>query len=378
MNQPKKILLLCSASHSLKNFRGDLIKHFIANNYEVYCGGPDFDEISLQDVKDLGGTPVSFNLQRTGVNPLKDYRSIDELKNILEKHKIDLLFPYTIKPVIYGSFAAKKINIPVVSLITGLGFTFSKVTFKAQLLQLITQILYRRALKKNKAIVFQNKDDLQLFLDNKIVTNNQSLHVVNGSGINLDRFSFTPKTKSNQDGVKFVIVGRLLKEKGFQYFMNAAKQLKSAYPKAEFHIIGGVPGNNSSAISKSELNDLNTQGIIIYHGVTHNVPELISQMDVFVLPTYYREGVPRSILEALSTGLPVITTNTPGCKETVIENVNGFLIPPKDEENLVKALKKFLDNPKVINKMSIESRKLAEVKFDVNIINRELLKIIET
>ncbi|WP_289039734.1 glycosyltransferase family 4 protein [uncultured Zobellia sp.] len=377
MNTNKNILILCSASFSLSNFRGDLIKHLLTKGFKVYCGGPDFDENTLKMVRELGGIPVPFNLQRTGLNPLSDYNTIKELKTIMVTHKIDVLFPYTIKPVIYGSFAAKKLGIPVISLITGLGFTFSRVTTKAKVLQSVTEFLYRKALKSNKAVIFQNSDDLELFKNHKIVARNQSLHVVNGSGINLDKFSFKPRRHSSSSAVKFVLVARLMKEKGVELLMNGARELKPHYPNSEFHIIGEPPENSSSAVSKKELEELDRNGTIVYHGKSTNVAKSISELDIFVLPTYYREGVPRSILEALSSGMPIITTMQPGCKETVVEGKNGFLIAPKEEKPLVDAMKYFLDNPGQIEIMGQESRKLAENKFDVNLINSHIFNIIE-
>jgi len=342
----------------------------------VYCGGPDFNENTLSLVEELGGVPVPFHLQRTGLNPISDYNTIKELRSLMDEYKIDILFPYTIKPVIYGSFAAKKLNIPVISLITGLGFTFSRVTTKAKVLQSVTEFLYRKALKSNKAVIFQNSDDLQLFKNHKIVAENQSLHVVNGSGINLEKFAFKPRERSLNSAVKFVLVARLMKEKGVELLMNAARKLKPKYPNSEFHIIGEPPENSSSAVSKKELEELNENGTIVYHGKSMNVAKAISELDIFVLPTYYREGVPRSILEALSCGMPIITTMQPGCRETVLEGRNGFLIPPKEEEPLVEALKYFLDHPEDIEAMGHESRKLAENKFDVHLINKNILDII--
>ena len=377
MNTNKNILILCSASFSLSNFRGDLIKHLLSKGFKVYCGGPDFEESTLNLVRDLGGIPIPFHLQRTGLNPLSDYNTIQELKNLMTEHKIDILFPYTIKPVIYGSFAAKKLGIPVISLITGLGFTFSRVTTKAKVLQSVTEFLYRKALKSNKAVIFQNSDDLQLFKNHKIVAENQSLHVVNGSGINLEKFAFKPRKHSLNSAVKFVLVARLMKEKGVELLMNAARQLKPKYPHSEFHIIGEPPENSSSAVSKKELEELNENGTIVYHGKSMNVAKAISELDIFVLPTYYREGVPRSILEALSSGMPIITTMQPGCKETVLDGKNGFLIAPKEEKPLVEAIKYFLDNPEQIEIMGQESRKLAENKFDVNLSNNDILSIIK-
>ena len=376
MSLKKNILILSSASFSLSNFRGDFVKQLLKEGFKVYCGAPDFSDKTLRLVDEIGGIPVKYNLQRTGLNPFSDLKTIGELRNILKIHEIDILFPYTIKPVVYGSFAARKLKLPVISLITGLGFTFSRVSVKAKALQWVTELLYRRALKSNRAVVFQNSDDLQLFIERKIVTKKQSLHVVDGSGINLEKFSFKPRKHDENSEVNFVLVGRLMKEKGVELFMEAAKILRSKYPNSRFHIIGEPPKNNSSAVSETELKELHRQEVIVYHGKSENVAKVISELDVFVLPSYYREGVPRSILEALSSGMPIITTDQPGCRETVSENKNGFLIPPQQQQPLTDALTYFLESPETIAQMGLESRKLAENKFDVNIINRDLMKII--
>lgn len=374
----KNILILCSASFSLSNFRGDLIQLLIRENYRVYCAAPDFSDYTLDLVKSLGGVPIRYNLQRTGLNPMKDLNTIRQLRSIIKEFEIDIVFPYTIKPVIYGSFAAKKIGIPVVSLITGLGFTFSQVNYKAKFLQWVTEFLYRRALRTNQAVIFQNTDDLQLFLSRKIIKREQSLHVVNGSGVNLNKFPYQVRSHTHDTAVKFVLVARLMKEKGVDLFLDAAKKLKTEFPEAQFHIIGQPPKNNSSAISIEKLREMHDNGTIVYHGKSNNVARDIAELDVFVLPTFYREGVPRSILEALSSGMPIITTDEPGCRETVIADKNGFLIEAKKQEPLTQTMRYFLVHHDKIQSMGKNSRELAESKFDVNIINEKLLKVLNT
>lgn len=371
-----KILIIASLDLSLINFRGDFIAALIANDYDVLCAAPDFRQKYIEKLEALGAKTVEFDLQRTGLNPLNDLKSISQLKKIIAVYKVDLVFPYTIKPVVYGSIAARKCNVPVVSLITGLGLTFSGVNFKAKALQILTQEMYRYALRKNEMVIFQNQDDQQLFSDKNITVKNQNTQVVDGSGINLDRFDFRVRKKQTGDAIKFVIVGRLIKEKGVALFIEAARKLKTKFSNAEFHLIGRPPDNNPSSLSEAALRAYNEQGLVVYHGHQTNVVSLLSEADVFVLPSYYREGVPRSILEALSIGMPIITTLMPGCKETVDDGKNGFLIKPEELEPLIDSMKFFLENPDQISIMGKESRKLAENKFDVHIINDQLLKII--
>ncbi|PKQ44071.1 glycosyltransferase family 4 protein [Confluentibacter flavum] len=372
----KRILMVASSEDSLVSFRGDFIKNLIKSGFDVFVAAPDFTHKRYPTVIDYGAKPIHYKLQRTKLNPFKDMATILELKRIITQNSIDLVFPYTVKPVIYSSIAANFCNVPVISLITGLGFTFTGLTFKARRLQTLNEFLYKISIRKNKVIVFQNSDDYQLFLDRNIIAKNQPVGFVSGSGVNLNLYKYRINDNTTKK-IRFLIVARLIKEKGIGLYIEAATILKKTYPEAEFHMIGDL-FNTPSAMKEDLLIDLHDQGIIMYHGQQDNVQDHLFKSDVFVLPTYYREGVPRSILEALSVGLPIITTNTPGCKETVIQNENGFLIEPQNLDALINAMEYFLINPSKIKDMGINSRKYAEEKFDVNIINANLLNIIDS
>lgn len=371
--EKKRILLIASFDGSLIRFRGDFIKSLVDYGFEVFTAAPSFAEKNSERIKELGATPVQFNLQRTGLNPIKDFKSIRELKSIIKENKIDLVFPYTVKPVIYGSMAANMCNVPVVSLITGLGYTFTGLSSKARLLQRFNETLYKLSIRKNKCIVFQNTDDHQLLLDRNVISKKQKAGFVSGSGINLDKFRF--KEKSPSDKVSFLFIARLIKEKGVALYMEAAKALKAKYPKTEFHLIG-APEISPSAISEEELKQLHKEGIIIFHGKQRNIEEHLHEKDIFVLPSYYREGLPRTSLEACACGNPIITTDSVGCRESVKEGVNGFLIEPQNLDALIKPMEYFITNPHKIKEMGINSRKYAEERFDVNIINNDLIAII--
>lgn len=373
---PKRVALIAPQCNSLLNFRGDLIQHLLDKGYEVYTLAPEYPEEFDRKIWEKGAKTLTYRVNRKSLNPFGDLVTTWDLYNILKKNNIDLIIPYTIKPVIYGSLAANLGGIPVVSMITGLGLTFSKSSRKAKILELISKSLYKFALTNNKTVIFQNRDDQQLFLDKKIVKNIDQTLVVNGSGVNLNRYTFRVN-KKDHNNLKFVFMARLLKEKGIGYFIEAAIALKKEFPEAEFHVLGGgSPATSKRFIEK--LNELNSKNIMHYHGFTSNVSEFLGACDVFVLPTYYREGIPRSILEALSVGLPVITTDMPGCKETIEADKNGILIEPRSQESLTQAMRYFLENPSKVEEMGLESRKLAETKFDVNIINEQLLKVIHT
>lgn len=368
----KNILIACSMDRSLMGFRGDLIKDLIKEGHNVFTAAPNLTKTVADKLKEFGAVPLQYELIRAGISPFGDLRSIKQLKQIMVAHDIDLVFPYTIKPVIYASMAANKLDIPVISLITGLGFTFTGVSMKARILQKMVEFLYKKSIRKNKMVIFQNKDDQELFKKLGILTSNQNTDVVDGSGVNLKRYDFRINNKT-RDNVIFIFVARLIKEKGINLFINAAKELKQNFPNAQFHVVG-APDQSPSSIKSEEIQELHKKGVIKYHGRVNNVPELLSQSDVFVLPTYYREGVPRSILEALSVGLPIITTDTPGCKETIIDNKNGILLRPNNQEELTMAMRSFLENPDQIGRMGLKSRELAENRFDVSIINKKLIQ----
>ena len=371
-----RVLIICSVAYSLINFRKDFIQDLIRSNYEVWCAAPDFNDDISNEIKVMGAHTVNFKLQRKGLNPLKDLKTIGELKEIMQEIGIDFIFAYTIKPVIYGAFAAQKLNLKTFSLITGLGFTFSGVSLKAKLLGQISQFLYRRALRRNNIPIFQNKDDEQLFLKLGIVPKGKDTYVVNGSGINIERFHLKKEDEFNKGGtVNFIIVGRLMVEKGIELYLEAAQTAKKNNKDAIFHIVGDPP--EDLTVLSAKLKKLHNAGVVIHHGSHPDVRPFLYRADVFVLPTYYREGVPRSILEALAVGMPIITTYSPGCKETVEKGKNGFLVPMQQFAPLMEAINYFIDHPDKIADMGRASRKLAETKFDVRLINAELLKIID-
>ena len=319
----KKVLLVCSVAYSLINFRKDFIEELLRNQFDVWCAAPDFQDNISEELHGMGAHTIAFHLQRKGLNPIKDLKTIGELKKVIKELDIDLVFAYTIKPVIYGSLAARQCKVPMFSLITGLGFTFSGVSIKAKLLGNISRLLYKFALGKNNTPIFQNIDDKSLFLEKGILSLKKASYVVNGSGINLDRFRFdTSKPHSNKTDVNFIIIGRLMVEKGIELYLKAAAQVRATNKNAKFHIVGNPPDEMMELMDRLKV--LHENETIVYHGRQSDVKPFLYGSDVFVLPTYYREGVPRSILEALSVGMPIITTNTPGCKETVIKEKNGF------------------------------------------------------
>lgn len=372
----KRILVIGAMDISLFRFRGRMIEAMVGAGHEVFAAAPEFTDAVREQFIGTGATLIEFPMARTGFNPLEDIRTYKALVSLVQEHQIDLVFPYTTKPVVYGSMAAKKAGVKALSLITGLGYTFAAQTPKAKLMRQIVVRLYRKALVSNEAVIFQNRDDMALFKELNITPSALDCSVVDGSGVDLTEFAW--REPRGEAGLKFVFAARLIEEKGIDLFLDAAKRLKADWPKSEFHVLGNPQPGSPSAVSMDKVEALVKDEVIVYHGRRNDIVEVLAEMDVFVAPSWYREGVPRSILEALSTGLAIITTDTPGCRETVIasdEGVeNGYLLPPRDGEALYAAMNSLLQAPEQVAVMSRRSRELAETKFDVKLINRIIIE----
>lgn len=360
-----KIAIIASLSESLISFRGHLISAMVSGNHEVFCVAPD--KKALMELTSLGVKLLTTPLTRSGLNPANDLQYLFRLTNILNRIKPDLVLAYTIKPVIYGSLAAKFARIPqVYSIITGLGYAFMNETPKQKLAGLLAKGLYRIALKRNHKVFFQNPDDLKEFISYKILEQNKAV-LINGSGVDLEYFAPVPLT--NQP--RFLLIARLLKEKGIWEFIEAAKMVKKVYPNASFAIVGPTDPS-PSGISLEKIEEYVKQGIISYHANADDVRPFFKKANIYVLPSY-REGTPRTVLEAMSMGRPIITTDSPGCRETVIDSYNGFLIPAKNASALAASMKKFIQAPDLIFQMGAASREVAEKKYNVHKVNQVLL-----
>lgn len=367
----KKIIVISSLSRSLVNFRIDLLKKLIEQDYEVVGLGPDEDEETIKTLGKIGVRFQSYFLERTGFNPIKDVQTILDLKKIYKEEKPDYILPYTVKPVIYGNLAKKGTNIQSLNWITGLGFFgLESKTFQDRVSKFVMTALYKFGFKKKDIILFQNTDDLEFFKNKKILRENR-FRITPGSGINLEKYSCSDP---NTNPVKFVFVGRLIEAKGIRVFIEAAEIFKNKFPDVRFLIIGGLDEGNPFAIQREEINILSEQGIVEFIGHVDNVIDYIRDSSVFVLPSVYREGIPRSILEALSIGRPIITTDNVGCRETVVKDYNGILIEKNNVIELVKAMEFFYHNRESIIEYGKNSRKLAEAKFDVSIVNKIILE----
>ncbi len=368
----KKIVLIGAEPASLLNFRGDLISDLVKSGYSVTTISNLPSPQLMTKLRGLGADHKTVPFDRRGLNPFGDFITLIKLLKILWYKRPDLVLSYTIKPVIWGGLVCLILGINHVSMITGIGTSLhSKTDIKNNLVRLLVLFLYRLSLNRAKSVIFQNQDNLEFFKKKRLISSHQGV-LINGSGVNTSFYAYSaPSIKK----FKFLCIARLLKEKGIYEFIKAAEQVKLIYPDAEFQLLGGEDESRDS-VPISLIERMHERRIITYYGEVEDVRPYLGESSVFILPSYH-EGLPRSSLEAMSTGRAVITTNAPGCKDTVEQGVNGFLVEVGNVEHLVEKIKYFIQNPIKITEMGLASRNLVMNKFDVKIINNHLLDVIE-
>lgn len=362
-----KILINASLASSLHNFRGPLIRDLIANGFEVHTSAPAFRPIDRELLQSLGAHIHEVPLSRSGLHVAEDLRYLRSIFRLILTIKPDRILNYTIKPNIWGSLAARFARVPAASMITGLGFAFAPPTRWSQaLIQFIARSLYRLALTQNFVTFFQNPDDLADFRRFNILSSKSRICRINGSGVDLDHYAPAPLP----DAPVFLMIARLLGAKGLKEYAAACRQVKSAFPEARF-ILAGPGDDGPDGISKKAVETM-CAGTIEYLGSLEDVRPAIAQASVYVLPSY-REGTPRSSLEAMAMGRPVVTTDAPGCRETVIDGHNGFLVPVADSEALASAMEKMARDRELRLRMGAKSLELARTRFDVKIVNNVII-----
>jgi glycosyltransferase involved in cell wall biosynthesis len=369
----KKIIFVANAAFTITNFRNELIKSLKDKNYEVIVACPPFCPLSgninaSESLKKIGVVHYPIHLSRSGTNPISEIKLFISLANLFKTEQPDIVLNYTIKPTIYGSLAAKIFsNAKIYSTITGIGYLFTSRSFKSKLLGLIIKSQYYVALKTNNIVFFQNNDDLTLF-KKKGFLNNVKTKIINGSGVNLDEFK---TLKSSKETNSFIMIARILKDKGVLEYIEAARSVKKNFPNTKFTLLGPLDDNPES-FSLTDIESWQNEGVIDYVSAQKNVRPFLAKSQVFVLPSY-REGTPRSVLEAMAMEMPIITTNAPGCKETVVDGKNGFLVEVKNTVQLANAMEKFILEKDLVSKMGAVSLKIAQEKYDVNIVNQSIL-----
>lgn len=362
-----KFLLMSPKNRTVYNFRGDLVKEIIAAGYEVVVTGPNMDDVDK--IEELGARFECIPLNKSGLNPIHDLTYTKKLYDLIKREQPEISLSYTIKPVIYGTIAAKLAGVKnIYSMITGVGYAFTSKTAKAKLIKFVVSLLYKISLKFNSLVIFQNKDNQNLFVSSNIVEKKKT-RIVNGSGVNMDRFSPTPYPEE----LTFFMLSRALYSKGIREYLKAAKIIKNKYPEVKFMWLGAIE-NQIDSIKKEDLKPYIEQSIIEHYGETNDVRQYYAQSSVFVLPSY-AEGTPRTVLEAMAMSRPIITTDAPGCRETILNGENGFLVEIGNVEELVEKMEWFIHNKEMIPQMGNKSLEYCQEKFEVGKINSNMLKI---
>ncbi|MGV8934796.1 MAG: glycosyltransferase family 4 protein [Gallionellaceae bacterium] len=353
-----------------------MISYLVAKNIRVYALAPDYNDEVRQQIITLGACPVDIQLTRTGMNPWCDVRDMLKLGTLLRRLRPDVTLGYFIKPVIYGTLAAWMARVPRrIAMIEGLGYVFTSsgtvLSWKRKLLRSAVSWLYHVALARAHRVVFLNRDDIAEFVNDGLVDAVKVVHL-GGIGVDLGEWSNAPAVLNP---VTFLLVARLLREKGIVEYAEAAKLVKVLHPETRFVLLGGQDPN-PGGLTHPEVQAWVEEGLLEWPGHVAVKPWL-AQTSVYVLPSY-REGLPRSTQEAMAMGRAVITTDVPGCRETVIDGVNGYLVPVRDAAALAEAMMRFIKTPNHIESMGRESRRMAEERFDVHKINARMLEILGT
>ncbi len=369
-----KIAIISVYARSLVGFRGPLIRSLLISGIEVFALASDYDDVTRSAVSAIGAKPIDISMKRTGMNPFADMRDLWRLIYLLRQLKPDVVLGYYIKPAIFGTIAAWLAHVPRrIPMIEGLGFIFTddgkSPSIKKIILRFFVSQLYRFALCRAHKVIFLNPDDISDF-DRWGICPREKTFDLGGIGVDLHEWSFSPPRTAR---ICFLFIGRLLAEKGIYDFISAARIVKAKYSSVDFIVLGSLD-SNLGGISKVQIQTWVDEGLVSWPGEV-DVKPWIRQSSVFVLPSY-REGVPRSSQEAMAMGRPVITTDVPGCRETVEHGVNGLLVPMRDPAALAGAMLRFIQEPNLIPRMGIESRRIAEERFDVHKVNRRLIEIL--
>lgn len=365
--------LITSQAYSLVNFRGPLVRAAVARGVTVFALAPDFSSETRRSVAELGAIPVDISLSRAGIHPLRDTLDTLRLAFVLRSLKLDITLSYFIKPVIYGLAAATLARVPKrMVLIEGAGYVYGqrgKRYSRRWFLRPLISRLYRLALSRAHRVFLLNRDDHRLFVGGNMVAADKVV-MLGAIGLELERYQ--PASPPAGDAVSFIMVARMLREKGVLDYIEAARRLHARYAGVRFFLVGGVDENPGS-LSVAELS-AHIQGTPVeWTGHVPDVRPWLGRASVFVLPSSYREGVPRSTQEAMAMGLPVITTDWTGCRDTVDPGRNGFLVPVRDVQALVDAMARCVEDPGMLVAMGEQSRIIAEERFDVRRSNGLLL-----
>lgn len=370
VEQPmRKIAFLSHLDLNLYLFRLDLMKTLLSKEWEVYALFPE--GAYSKKMKEYGIECVHYKIERKSLNPLKEIRAIFDIKTKLIQIKPHILHTFTVKPNIYGTIAGKMARVPIiVNSITGLGSFFVENSLKAQVIRKTILKLYKFTMQYSNAVIFQNQDDMSFFINKKILKKEKAI-LIKGSGIDTELWRPIEKKQKNTYPIKIISIARLIKHKGIEEYLRVAEILKKEFKnKVELILIGDFYDGNPYSISKNLLHKYIKNKVIVYYNwiPIESVKNILSQSDIFVLLSYYREGLPRTGIESLSLRLPIITTDVPGCRELVEDGKNGFFVPVKNVDKVVEKLKLLIENPTLRHKFGEYSRQKAVTEFDVKLI----------
>lgn len=373
LNTGKKVVLCVNTAWNIVNFRSGLVRALLSAGYEVVSVAPPDDHVDA--VRALGTRYVEYEMSRKGCNPLAEFVTFFRLFTLLRRERPDAFLGYTIKPNIYGAIACRLLGIPVINNVAGLGTAFAPGSW----LTPVARRLYRLAFQRSHRVFFQNDDDREAFMTAGIVHKQQSLRLP-GSGIDLQQFSLRPLPPVGpQAPFRFLLVARLLWDKGVGEYVEAARQLRAAGMNVECHVLGFIDDGNPRAIPRRQVEQWHEEGAIRYLGTTRDVKPILESCHCVVLPSFYREGVPRSLLEAAALGRPLITTDSIGCRETVDDGISGHLVEPRSATHLAAKMRDLASTSiEEVAEMGRRAREKMERQFDERLVTKAYLQELQT
>ena len=363
-----KILIVAPKTRTVVNFRGDLIRDMVAQGHQVVAvsAEPGYEE----EIAALGAHWIHLPMRKDSLSIGHDLAYLRALLRIMRCERPDLVFCYTIKPVIYGSLAARLSGVKqIYPMVTGLGYLFITNSLKIRLLRSLAVTLYRLAFAGTSRVIFQNPDDMQTLLDARALPR-EKCALVHGSGVNMARFTPTPLPPV----LTFFMLARVMGNKGVREYLQAARLVKRQYPQVRCKLLGAL-GEMADSLPAAEVAEYVTEGVIEYFPETPDVRPHYADCSVYVLPSY-REGTPRTVLEAMAAARPIITTDVPGCRETVVDGVSGFLVPAQDAAALAEKMRWFIEHPHAIPQMGHAAHQYCQEKFAIDQVNRQMRDIL--
>lgn len=367
-----KVCVISNTSWSIYNFRRTLIQKLVNQGHDVYVMAPDEGYYKSKIMEWNCNFITLKQVSPKSVNPFANINFYTELKKNFKDVDPDVIFSFTPKPNIWGAIASRSVQARFIPTINGLGHAFISKGW----LSFAVALLYRFAFKGLQKVIFQNPDDALFFFNKKIVNKSQSLQVP-GSGVDLSQFYLAPKSARKNEEIRFLYAGRLIKEKGILEYVKAATLLRKHYPRVMFFMKGGI-SDNPSSITKSEINQWIEDDMVVYSQHTDDMSHFLNEVDAVVLPTYYREGIPKILIEACAKGIPIITTNGVGCNQIIRNKINGLVVKEKSVESLLEAMKAMIKLGKDgRSKMGLNGRKLVEENFDDKIVIGTYLSLVQ-